>query len=205
LSHRGHRGHREQHLFSPCSLCPRWLIAVAVVVARPARDARITHRCPPRIKKRQETECTETADDGGTGGSSAARSGIDPRFPILPSFPCILLTCRCQLPCGTVRVKGRCLPTAGSLEDHWSGWMRTERSVGCWSSPSQLTLRPARRTLGRRAREGGRSLAPKFPVFREEPKKRHEPTCSSACFRRARSACTSVASATYCASDMPGC
>ena len=51
-----------------------------------------------------------------------------------------------------VRAKEQCVPTAGSVEGHWESWMPTERSVGCWSSPSQLTLRPARRSLGRRAR-----------------------------------------------------
>ena len=36
--------------------------ALAVVVARPARDAHRGHRCPPRTKKRQATACTEPAD-----------------------------------------------------------------------------------------------------------------------------------------------
>ena len=53
---------RTTKCWSLCPLCPLCPIALAVVVARPARDARITHRCPPRIKKRQATACTEPAD-----------------------------------------------------------------------------------------------------------------------------------------------
>ena len=94
----------------------------------------------PHQAKGKQQHARNRRMHGGTGGSSSAQPGIDPRFPILPSFPCMLLSCRCQPPRGIVRVKGRCLPTAGSVEGYWESCTPTERSVGCWSSPKSVDL-----------------------------------------------------------------
>ena len=83
------------------------------------RASRIAAR--PASRKGKQQHARNLRMHGGTRGSSAARSGIDPPFPILPLFPCILLSCRCQPPRGIIRAKGRCLPTAGNLEGHQEG------------------------------------------------------------------------------------
>ena len=58
----------------------------------------------PHQAKGKQQHARNRRMHGGTGGSSAAQPGIDPPCPILPSFPCMLLSCRCQPPRGTVRV-----------------------------------------------------------------------------------------------------